>query len=1073
MPVKLRQARRARILWLLALHLIALLVSRAEQLPIRIYTTADGLPRDAVTRIEQDSRGFIWLIASDGISRFDGYRFIDYTTDDGLPDRRVNDLLEARNGVYWIATEAGLCRFNPAGSRLRNADVSISDFGFRISDLTSANERFSIRNPQSEIRNPDVPMFVVYNPQNGEKATAFNVLLEDDSGEIWCGTNDGLYRLDVSPNGDAEFRSIDLEMEHASSASRNILSLVKDRRGSLWAGTENGILYRLSPDGRVQHYASQEGLPPSSPITSMLEDRGGTLWVGTHSGLYSLVADPEPAHLVVSRTYLKKDGLASNWIMSLYQTRDRKLWAATSAGLSVYDPSMEDSRAGSFHPYNVQNGVCDYEIWGVMEDRDGNLWMASRCGAMKMMRNGFTGYGLSDGLGVLAINSIFEDRSGALVVINSAEANRPAAYTGRIINRFDGARFTFVTPNLPLSIGYHGWGWAQTITQDHLGEWWIPTGQGLYRFPKVDRTEQLAQVKSEQIHAPGGGLDNIEIFRLYEDLRGDLWIVTTAQDRLWRWERATNSFQDLTAATGVPPDTDFTFFAEDRAGNLWIGTSESLLRYSNGKFERFTVDDGVPPGWIIWLYADHAGRLWIGSQLGGLNRIDDTTAARLNITKYTTANGLSSNNIRSITEDEWGRIYLGTGHGVDRLDPLTGVVKHFTVADGLPRGTIEQAYRDRQGALWFGSYFGLSRFMPERLDSRTPPSIYITGLRIEGAAQRVSELGETELPPLELASDQKQVSIDFIGLGESPGEEMRYQYRLEGAGGSDWSQPTAERTINYANLAPGSYRFIVRAVNADGQQSLVPATFVFRIAAPVWQRWWFWAAIMLMVGLTAFMLYRSRVRRLLEVANMRTRIATDLHDDIGANLTRISILSEVARQQMGDGGANEVDSPLSSVARISRESVAAMSDIVWAINPERDQLLDLVRRMRQHAEEVFTSRDILLKFDAPDAEHNLKLSVDVRRDLFLIFKEAVNNTARHAQASCVRIDLYLEDISLVLEVSDNGVGFDTAAESDGQGLMSMRRRALKLGGTLSVESREREGTTLRLKVPLSRARRFA
>jgi len=217
----------------------------------------------------------------------------------------------------------------------------------------------------------------------------------------------------------------------------------------------------------------------------------------------------------------------------------------------------------------------------------------------------------------------------------------------------------------------------------------------------------------------------------------------------------------------------------------------------------------------------------------------------------------------------------------------------------------------------------------------------------------------------------------------------------------------------------------------------------------------------------AFALDRYRVTRILELANVRTRIATDLHDDIGANLTKIAILSEVVKQQLGKG-KGEKDDPLSSIARISRESVAAMSDIVWAVNPKRDSLRDLVRRMRQHAEEVFVTRDIRLDFTAP--EPNLKLGVDVRRDLFLIFKEAVNNAARHSACSQVEIAIAITGQSLELEINDNGVGFDPKAESDGHGLTNMRERARKLGGELELTSEQSAGTRIRIRVPYARAR---
>ena len=223
---------------------------------------------------------------------------------------------------------------------------------------------------------------------------------------------------------------------------------------------------------------------------------------------------------------------------------------------------------------------------------------------------------------------------------------------------------------------------------------------------------------------------------------------------------------------------------------------------------------------------------------------------------------------------------------------------------------------------------------------------------------------------------------------------LRYQYRLEGAD-ADWSALSEQRTVTFASLAPGRYRFSVRAVNSDGVVSAEAAAITFRILSPLWQRWWFLTLAALGAGLTVYALYGYRVARLLEMADMRTRIASDLHDDIGANLTRIALLSEVAaqkhRDESGSGpgssaegpGTAQPDGPLQSIARIARESVGSMSDIVWAINPARDSLLDLTRRMRQHADEVFTLRDIALRFDAPGAHESVRLGVDVRRDLLL------------------------------------------------------------------------------------------
>jgi signal transduction histidine kinase len=307
-----------------------------------------------------------------------------------------------------------------------------------------------------------------------------------------------------------------------------------------------------------------------------------------------------------------------------------------------------------------------------------------------------------------------------------------------------------------------------------------------------------------------------------------------------------------------------------------------------------------------------------------------------------------------------------------------------------------------------------------------------------------------------LSPSEKEVSIDFSALRFFAGESPRYQFRLVGAD-NDWSAARTDRSITYANLGPGQYTFLVRASGANGAVSAEPASVSFTILAPIWRRAWFIALVVVAVGLVARAVYQRRVARLLELANMRTRIASDLHDDIGANLTRIALLSDAAQHDNGHDA---------SIGRIARESVATMGDIVWAIKPERESLLDLTRRMRQQADDLFVPRDIELRFNAPPAEANIHLPVDLRRDVLLFFKEALTNVARHSQCTRVEIDLSLDGPCLTLVVTDNGNGFDLKAEHQGQGLRSLARRAANLKASLSIASEPGHGTTISLSVPL-------
>ncbi|HZT61424.1 MAG TPA: two-component regulator propeller domain-containing protein [Pyrinomonadaceae bacterium] len=994
---------------MLVLLLLRPAVTLAEQLPLKTYATADGLASDQINRIVRDSRGFMWFATEEGLSRFDGYAFTNYTTDQGLPHRTVNDILETRDGTYWIATDGGLCRFNPNGA----------------------------------------PTFTVYLPGEEKAARSVTALAEDASGGLWVGTRGGVYRMEAS-GGQPTFQSVDTGMPDASGDDTLVEALLEDRSGTLWIGTGTA-LYRRAPDGRAERYTKRQGLPDNF-IQSLLEDGEGHIWVGTrYAGLIRLVDQPGPDRQIVAHSYTSKDGLASNWVAALFQSSDGRLWAGTTGGLSEF---VADEKGGHFRGYTTAQGLTDPEVWALAEDRDGSLWLGTQNGgALKLASNGFVTYTQADGLGGNIIRSILEDRSGALCVIS-------AGLYRKFINRFDGKRFTATWPE---GVNPTGWGWNQVAFEDHAGEWWLDTGQGLYRFPKVNGVAQLAGGRPKALYTTRDGLGGNDIFRLFEDSRGDIWVsaISGGPASLTRWERAARIMHRYDQPEGIASAP--TAYREDAAGNLWMGFyAGGLARYREGRFTFFNEADGLPGGMIRDLYLDQSGRLWIASSRGGLGRVDDPAAERPRFTNLTTAGGLSSNDIWSVTSDLYGRIYAGTGRGLDQLEPATGHIKHFTTADGLARGKVEVAFRDHTGALWFGTAGGLSRFTPEAERPHAPPPVLVSGLRVAGVARRVSELGETEVQKLTLDAGENQVQIDFVGLDFSPGAVLRYQYKLEGAD-EDWSAPTDQRSVNYANLRPGAYRFLVRAVSADGLTSATPAVVPFNILPPLWQRWWFVLLAGAAVALAVHALYRYRLRQLLALERVRTRIATDLHDDIGSSLSQVSVLSEVVRRRVG--ADPEVAEPLKMIAQLSRDLVDSMSDIVWAINPKRDRLSDLTQRMRRHASDVFTARDIEFTFVAPDPQRNMSVGADTRREVFLIFKEGVNNLVRHSGCTAAEVEFRILDGALELTLRDNGRGFDPNLDSEGNGLASMRQRAAKLGGALDISSGNGHGTTLRLKAP--------
>jgi ligand-binding sensor domain-containing protein/two-component sensor histidine kinase len=1009
--------------------LLAFASTHAEQLPIRTYTTADGLARDRVYRIVADPRGFLWFCTYDGISRFDGYEFVNYSVGEGLPQRVVYDLLIPRQGDYWVATSGGIARFNPFASK-------------------------------------PTPTFKSYVPSSRGGAEIVVDLYEDSAGTIWVGTSSGLFRLRDNA-GDVQFDYVNLGEK--TGEELDITVIVEDSPGVLWVATESGLFRRFA-DGRVERFTTKNGLPHDH-VRDLLRDPDGTLWAATGLGLCRLKSDIHAGDSIVSRLYTKKDGMLSEDINSLFRNSTGWLWMTTRLGLSEFSPDRLPE-GGHFINYTREHGLSDLGLRTIAEDLDGNLWLGTESGgAMKVIRRGFTSYSESDGLENGRIAAIGEDHTGELFIITGS-LDVPSFH----IHRFNGRRFKNIKVNLPAGV-IPSWGWNQLFLEDRYQQWWVPTTSGLFRFPALKSLDDFAAARPLKLYSSRDGLSGNEGFRLYEDSRGDVWIsiiTTPAEAYLNRWERATEKFYPYSQSIAGREDSAPTAFQEDRAGNVWIGFYwGGLARYRDGKFNSFTKADDVPAGLIRQLHLDQQGRLWIASTEGGLGRIDDVTSDHPKIIHYTVREGLSSDQISCITEDQWGRIYVGTGLGVDRLDPATGRVKRYTVADGLPNGFVSIAYKDSRHNLWFGTFQGLTKLVPTIDPPAQPPAILIQRVRVAGDELPISSMGTTEIPKTEFAADKNQFEIKFVSLGFRTGDVLQYQFMLEGAD-NDWSAPTNQRSVNYANLKPGSYRFQVRALNADGGFSAKPASFAFTIVPPVWQRWWFIAlSVALFAGLT-HMIYLYHTRRLIELERVRTRIATDLHDDIGANLSKIAILSDVAGQELSAAQASRLTTPLSQIAETSRDCVDAMSDIVWAINPQRDHLSDLTHRMRRFAEDLLDAKEIDFKIRSTLDEKDVRLGSDLRREVYLIFKECVNNLVKHSDCRSAELTFSINGPWLRVTISDDGKGFSVPAPGrngdsagmGGHGLTSMQRRARALGGTLQIDSEIGRGTTVTLEVQI-------
>lgn len=1008
-----------RILAGIVLPLLASHVIRAERLPVKHYTVADGLAQGSVYAIHQDARGFLWLATRDGLSRFDGYRFTNYGVKDGLGNAQINDVVQDQRGRLWVATNGG-------GVALLLDEASAKRQGRKFLN-------FLIK--------PDSP---------GDFTNRVNGIVFDADNRLWCSTDSGLYRA----------RSLEVVSEQFELVSEPVITFLYpvlhlDRRGRVWASVRNELL--LIEGGGVTTYLPwrEAGETPGRHhrfINGIVELKDGRLLFSTQKDLYEFI-EPAAAGQRGSWRRLPLALPPLNTIGTIHPAADGGLWIGTDGGLLRY-------RDGQQVNYRIGNDPNPFKINTFHSDPDGNLWIGTRQrGLLKLRGESVMIYDVKDGL--LPVEDVYwlkETHDGRMILQGRAIA--PFGCNETFLTAGNGA-LTRLRP--PPSFCVHD------VLQDSRKNWWVllwradRKAHGLRVIPGPKLDWSAGYELTEAYGWVGGSYGNLR-----EDSGGHVWFGRG--NRIFYPEYTGSGRPRLVEALKADPRVHVLYFLRDPSDTIWWSDNATVWRRREGKTGKIeTVALPVEKPDVRNFYLDRRNRLWISTLNHGVLMTDAPNSDAPRFINYTTAQGLANNWVEDVCEDDDGNLWFGALRGLYWLDERTGRFNHVSHGENTLSTAVRELWKDRRGYLWATVLGAVIRINP-RLTPRPALQlpIYFNRIKIAGEPLALGETGAVNLAPLELAAGTNNLDIEFVSPNFRDETAVRYQYKLDGVD-ADWNPPGNAREVNDAQLAPGDYRFVVRAVNESGVVSAAPASLQFRILRPIQQRWWFLAALGLGLGGLFYGGYRYRLEQAVRVERVRTRIAHDLHDDIGANLTRISILSEVAKQQQSNGAPPPAEL-LDSIADISRESVAAMNDIVWAINPQHDSLLNLIGRMRRHAEEVFLSRNIRLEFEAPGNAERLKLDIETRRDLYLIFKEAVNNAARHAACSAVRIQIEAGATRIQLTVHDNGKGFDPSSpvhsHGEGNGLLSMRNRARTLGGELVIDSVPGTGSELRLTIPL-------
>ncbi|HLQ38162.1 MAG TPA: two-component regulator propeller domain-containing protein [Planctomycetota bacterium] len=949
-----------------------------------------------------------------------------YGTRDGLPHARVNCFTSDHDGCLWIGTWEGLSRFD--------------------------GQRFSS-----------------YDLHDGLRSALITAICSDASGRLWVGTKGGgLLRLDT-PNAAGEPQFVDFELG-SERGFAEVDDLAIDARGRLWVATHGGVLVGDSAVAARPTFKTVTTSAGTEPAVLLLPRGEDCAWA-TLAGVYAVDAGGQVHRLAalapaggdgqaalrqddgsvllvrrteVSRIRWQQDAAdiepllpAEPGIEFTAIARDHAggLWLGTSKGLRRWRP-------GALPLPATDVPLHDQWIHALFAGSDGDLWIGTHtAGVDRLLPEAMTSWTRRSGLSQSIVTHVLEDHRGRILV--ATENDGWAQLDGDTLRMLPGST---VAP-------FHNV--QNRCVCDHLGAFWIGTDQGLYFHPGPD-----LELRTARRLGPADGVLLDSVFTLYGAPDGRI-LVADLQGRLLTFVHDDRGIvvQDdrvLTAA-GALVTARTIWTAPD--GALWLAPFFGLWRLRAGELSAI-APDGIPDPAINarCLLGDPAGRLWIGLRLQGLVRCDQPGAAVPQFHALGAADGLPSSVVWDGAVGLDGALWFGTGRGLLRLDPATGATRTWTSDDGLAGDTVVKVHQDRDGRLWLGTHGGLSRLDPRQsAPQRAAPKVQLRSLRVGGVIVPLLADAASVQAPLELEASAASVGLEFAAV-DFRARPSSFRYRLDG---DAWSPASEQRAVYLAQLPAGAHRLEVTAIGCDGTASAHSCIVALQVLPPFWRRPWFLALVGAVTAAAAFAVHRLRLRQVVALERVRNQIATDLHDDIGAGLSQIAIVSEVARRRSVDGSATA----FGEVAGLARGMRESMADIVWAVDPQRDRPSELVRRLRAFAGDLFAGDGPELAFTAPDDQviDRLQLLPDARRHWLLLVKEALNNAARHARARHVVVRLEIVRGTLAVLVADDGCGFDPATVAAGHGLRSMRSRAGAVGVQLTVTSAKGQGTALELR----------
>lgn len=1008
-------------------YLVPLFVySQIEKKKFTVYSTKDGLSHNSVTALAQDRFGYIWIGTEYGLNRFDGLNFKQFHSDKNKETLPSEDIISLK----WIDS---------------NNLAVLTRLGVNIINIETMRQN-----------NLMVPAGVL---KQENWVNRLRGLLTDRLGNYFIITRTGLYHFNSAKELVFRYDDYTAKQLETTGGGFGVFYGWLDEHNIIVSG-QHGVYHYNTGSKKISKISSSHPLFSVFGVVNKLgksdytvrQTRPGIFILFPYDNDTAIYIDEQRKLMTYSLLPFLPNRTEIGWQTELFEMKDSSfLLSGKEAGIFHL---LLQKNTGTLLP-DTNKYFNKQKFNDCITDKHNQLWFATNEGLLMEKNN--------------PVNLQF------MKIPDSVESSNPVVSIMQVVSdqhyvyattSGDGDLYIFrkneMTLERKVPIVYPNKRARSSYTVIKLGNDTILCGgvAGLFWY-------NIKNTSNGFFELPGWDAKHSWIANIFEDSRRNLWITTSNDDGCYIRENSSGEIKWFAFKQPLVKSLQVVWrMAEDSHGNIWMG-GNGLVRYNiaTGIFDRYV--DSFPAvrihtKGVSAMAIDKNDNIWLGNSSNGLILFE---TQKKQFTAYTRAEGLPDNMVKALKITD-STVWIACETGLARMDLRTKIISNVS-------NSKELLYNDISGNTLFHDtstgmiYTGIGSQVigfaaKENIYNRVRPNLLIEKIIIGNDSVIWNPPGI-----IHTSWKNKNIIVTFNSINYNDPQDQRYAYRIINGNTPNWILLEEQRNIVFSNLLAGTQHIEIEVYSINNRFAPQYLSFTIVISPPFWNTWWFYLLCISLVLTVIYILFSFRINQLKKVNQVRSKISQDLHDEVGATLSGISMYSHLTREQIKKQQTLEVERSLKIIENSAGEMVSKLNDIVWLVNPLHDSLQKLIRKLEEYSMEMGLVKGIKTLSDIHEKISDIKLPMETRRNIFLIFKEAINNAVKYSQATVLEIRVHAFDHSIEILIKDNGKGFDFSSVKKGNGLNNIQKRADEIGAKLILRSKENEGTSVCLQCKIT------